>query len=64
MVVVVVWCCVVLCGVVWCCVVLCGVVLCGVGTVERPKVVRTWCVFHILTSTCASRPSGVCFLNI
>ena len=28
-------------------------------TSERPKVVRTWCVLHILTSKCASRHNGV-----
>ena len=29
--------------------------------VERPKVVRTWFVFGILTSTCASQSNGVHF---
>ena len=31
---------------------------------ECPKVVRTWCVFYILTSKCASRHNGVHFFNI
>ena len=31
---------------------------------ERPKVVRTWCVLHILTSKCASRHNGVHFFGI
>ena len=30
-------------------------------TSEPPKVVRTWCVLYILTSTCASRHNGVQF---
>jgi len=34
------------------------------GTSERPKVVRTPCVFYILTSKCASRHSGVHFFDI
>ena len=33
-------------------------------TSERPKVVRTWCVFNILTSKCASRHNGVHFFDI
>ena len=39
----------------------CTVVRCG--AVERPKVVRRWCVFHMLTSKCAPRHSGVHFLT-
>ena len=31
---------------------------------ERPKVVRTWCAFYILTSKCASRHNGVHFFDI
>ena len=31
---------------------------------KRPKVVRTWCVLYILTSTCASRHNGVHFFDI
>ena len=31
---------------------------------ERPKVVRTWCALHILTSKCASRHNGVHFFGI
>jgi len=33
-------------------------------TFERPKVVRTSCVFNILTSKCASRHNGVHFFDI
>ena len=33
-------------------------------TSERPKVVRTPCAFHILTSKCASRHNGVHFFDI
>ena len=33
-------------------------------TSQRPKVVRTPCVFNILTSKCASRHNGVHFLDI
>ena len=31
---------------------------------SHPKVVRTWCVLYILTSTCASRHNGVHFFDI
>ena len=31
---------------------------------ERPKVVRSWCVFNILTSKCASRHNVVHFFDI
>ena len=31
---------------------------------ERPKVVRSWCVFNILTSKCASRHNAVHFFDI
>ena len=31
---------------------------------QLPKVVRTWCVLHILTSKCASRHNGVHFFDI
>ena len=31
------------------------------STSQLPKVVRTWCVLHILTSKCASRHNGVQF---
>ena len=34
------------------------------STSQPPKMARTWCTFYILTSTCASRHSGVHFLNI
>ena len=34
---------------------------CTFSTSQRPKVVRTWCVLYILTSTCASRHNGVQF---
>ena len=34
---------------------------CTFLTSQLPKVVRTWCVLHILTSTCASRRNGVQF---
>ena len=33
-------------------------------TSERPKVVRTWCVFNILTSKCVSSYNGVRFFDI
>ena len=33
-------------------------------TSERPKVVRTWSAFNILTSKCASRHNGVHFFDI
>ena len=33
-------------------------------TSERPKVVRTWCVLHILTSKCALRHNSVHFSMI
>ena len=31
---------------------------------QLPKVVRTWCAFYFLTSTCASRHNGVHFFDI
>ena len=31
---------------------------------QLPKVVRTWCVLHILTSKCASRHNGVQFSSL
>ena len=34
---------------------------CTFSTSQLPKVVRTWCVLHILTSKCASRHNGVQF---
>ena len=34
---------------------------CTFSTSQLPKVVRTWCVLYILTSTCASRHNGVQF---
>ena len=34
------------------------------STSELPKVVRTWCVFYILTWKCASRHNGVHFFDI
>ena len=34
---------------------------CTFSTSQLPKVVRTWCVLHILTWTCASRHNGVEF---
>ena len=34
---------------------------CTFSTSQLPKVVREWCVKHILTSTCASRHNGVQF---
>ena len=37
---------------------------CLEGAVERPKVVRTWCAFHILISACASRRNSVHFFDI
>ena len=37
---------------------------CTFSTSQLPKVVRTWCVLHILTSKCASRHNGVLFFNI
>ena len=36
---------------------------CTFSTSERQKVVRTWCVFYILTWTCASRQSGAHFFD-
>ena len=35
--------------------------VCTFSTSQLPKVVRTWCVLHILTSKCASRHNGVQF---
>ena len=40
----------------------CGCVQCG--AVECPKVVRTWCALHMLTSKGASRHNSVHFFNI
>ena len=37
---------------------------CTFSTSQLPKVVRPWCVFHILTSKCASRHNGVHFFDI
>ena len=37
---------------------------CTFSTSEPPKVVRPWCVLYILTSKCASRPTGVHFFDI
>ena len=37
---------------------------CTFSTSQLPKVVRTWCVLYILTSTCASRRNGVHFFDI
>ena len=37
---------------------------CTFSTSEPPKVVRTWCVLYIFTSTCASRHNGVHFFDI
>ena len=37
---------------------------CTFSTSELPKVVRTWCVLYIFTSTCASRHNGVHFFDI
>ena len=37
---------------------------CTFSTSQRPKVVRTWCVLHMLTSICASRPNSVHFFDI
>ena len=37
---------------------------CTFSTSQLPKVVRTWCVLYILTSTCASRHNGVHFFDI
>ena len=34
---------------------------CTFSTSQLPKVVRTWCVLHILTCKCASRHNGVQF---
>ena len=34
---------------------------CTFSTSQLPKVVREWCVLHILTSKCASRHNGVQF---
>ena len=34
---------------------------CTFSTSQLPRVVRTWCVFYILTSKCASRHNGVQF---
>ena len=34
------------------------------STSQLPKVVRTWCVLHILTWKCASRHNGVHFFDI
>ena len=37
---------------------------CTFSTSQLPKVVRHWCVKHILTSKCASRHNGVHFFDI
>ena len=37
---------------------------CTFSTSQLPKVVRHWCAFYILTSTCASRHNGVHFFDI
>ena len=37
---------------------------CTFSTSQLPKVVRAWCVLHILTSKCASRHNGVHFFDI
>ena len=37
---------------------------CTFSTCQLPKVVRAWCVLHILTSKCASRHNGVHFFDI
>ena len=37
---------------------------CNFSTSELPKVVRSWCVLYILSCKCASRHSGVPFLDI
>ena len=37
---------------------------CTFSTSQLPKVVRSWCVFNILTSKCASRHNGVHFFDI
>ena len=38
--------------------------VCTFSTSQLPKVVRMWCAFTILTSTCASCPSAVRFFDI
>ena len=43
--------------------VLCATTACTFLTSQLPKVVRTWCVLHTLTSKCASHHNGVqCFI--
>ena len=37
---------------------------CTFSTSQLPKVVRSWCVFYILTWKCASRHNGVHFFDI
>ena len=37
---------------------------CTFSTSQLVKVVRSWCVLYILTSTCASRHNGVHFFDI
>ena len=37
---------------------------CTFATSQLPKVVRSWCVLYIFTSTCASRHNGVHFCDI
>ena len=37
---------------------------CTFSTSQLPKVVRTWCILHILTSKCASRHNGVHVFDI
>ena len=38
--------------------------VCTFSTSQLPKVVRIWCVLHILTWKCASRHNGVHFFDI
>ena len=33
---------------------------CNFSTSELPRVLRSWCVLHVLNCKCASRHSGVC----
>ena len=43
---------------------ICATTACTSSTSQLPKVVRRWCVLHILTSKCASRHNGVHFFDI
>ena len=45
----------------WLGIVLRATTACTFSTSQLPKVVRIWCVLHILTSKCASRHNGVQF---